>query len=83
MLTQFQLNLGEQPAVKGKKRKRANPATAVRFKDAAADFTQANFDVKSAIAAGDNARKGWAIAGKAYGEPRYARFSLAICAAGP
>ncbi len=46
------------------------------FKDARADFSQANFDVKTAIdGKADGARDGWAVS-KKFGEPHYARFSL-------
>ena len=55
--------------------KKALPAA---FKDAAADFSQANFEVKDAIDSKvEGNRNGWAISGKPFGEPRYARFSLA------
>jgi hypothetical protein len=48
------------------------------FKDAKADHSQKNFDVKDAINGKIEAgRDGWAISGKPFGEPRYARFSLA------
>ncbi|MGH7946120.1 MAG: hypothetical protein ACREF9_14070, partial [Opitutaceae bacterium] len=47
------------------------------FKDARADYTQNQYDVKGSINGKSEAvRDGWAIGGK-LGEPHYARFSLA------
>ncbi|MBI5766471.1 MAG: DUF1549 domain-containing protein [Verrucomicrobia bacterium] len=48
-----------------------------KFKDARADFSQNNFDVKLAIDGKiDDARDGWAVSPR-FGEPHYARFALA------
>jgi hypothetical protein len=49
----------------------------VAFKDARADYTQNQYDVKGSIngKSEGGARDGWAIGGK-LGEPHYARFSL-------
>jgi hypothetical protein len=48
----------------------------VEFKDARADFSQKQYDVKSAINGKvDGGRDGWGVGGKV-GEPHYARFSL-------
>ncbi|MSU22572.1 MAG: DUF1549 domain-containing protein [Opitutus sp.] len=53
------------------------PNLEVKFTDARADFSQNKFDVKTAIAEKeDGARDGWGVSPK-YGEPHYARFSLA------
>jgi hypothetical protein len=47
-----------------------------KFKDARADYTQAQYDVKGSINGKSEAvRDGWAVGGK-LGEPHYARFSL-------
>jgi hypothetical protein len=47
-----------------------------KFKDARADFSQNNFDVKLAIDGKiDDARDGWAVSPR-FGEPHYARFAL-------
>ncbi|MBI3882051.1 MAG: DUF1549 domain-containing protein [Verrucomicrobia bacterium] len=51
--------------------------TAVAFKDARADFSQKNFDVKEAInGKSEGGRDGWAVGG-GVGAPHFARFSLA------
>jgi hypothetical protein len=53
-------------------------ATEAKFKDAAADHSQNEFAVKDAIDGKVEAnRNGWAVSGKPFGEPRYARFALA------
>ena len=68
VLTEFSLKWSE----KAGKRNGVEAA----FKDARADFSQAKFDVKTAIDGKvDGARDGWGIS-KKYGEPHYARFSL-------
>ena len=62
--------------------KAGRPAEA-DFKDARANYTQKQFDVKGAINGKSEAvRDGWAIGGK-LGEPHYARFSLAEPIGGP
>ena len=69
VLTEFSLKWSE----KGGKR----TAVEAPFPDARADFSQAKFDVKTAIdGKADGARDGWGIS-KKYGEPHYARFALA------
>jgi hypothetical protein len=48
----------------------------VEFKDARADFSQKQYDVKSSINGKvDGGRDGWGVGGK-LGEPHYARYSL-------
>ena len=48
----------------------------VAFKDARADFSQKDFDVKGAVnGKSEGGRDGWAVNPK-YGEPHYARFAL-------
>ena len=52
------------------------PSAEAVFKDARADYSQANFDVKSAInGKAEGGRDGWGIGGK-LGVPHQARFSL-------
>ena len=49
----------------------------VTFKDARADFSQKQYDVKGAInGKSEGGRDGWGVGGKV-GEPHYARFALA------
>jgi hypothetical protein len=49
----------------------------VQFKDARADFSQNQYDVRTAInGKSEGGRDGWGVGGK-LGEPHYARFSLA------
>ncbi len=49
----------------------------LKFADARADFSQKNFDVKTAINGKiEGGQDGWAVSNK-YGVPHYARFSLA------
>ena len=51
--------------------------TDLKFADARADFSQKNFDVKTAINGKiDGGQDGWGVSNK-YGVPHYARFSLA------
>ena len=51
--------------------------TDLKFTDARADFSQKNFDVKTAINGKiEGGQDGWAVSNK-YGVPHYARFSLA------
>ena len=46
------------------------------FKDARADYSQKNFDVKTAInGKAEGGQDGWAVSNK-FGEPHYARFAL-------
>ena len=69
VLTEFSLKWSEKAG------KRTGVEAA--FQDARADFSQAKFDVKTAIdGKADGARDGWGIS-KKYGEPHYARFALA------
>lgn len=68
VLTEFSLKWSEKA---GKRNGVEAP-----FKDARADFSQAKFDVKTAIdGKADGARDGWGVS-KKFGEPHYARFSL-------
>ncbi len=49
----------------------------LKFADARADFSQKNFDVKTAInGKSEGGQDGWAVSNK-YGVPHYARFALA------
>jgi hypothetical protein len=52
------------------------PQADAEFKDARADFTQNQYDVKGSVDGKvEGGRNGWAIGGK-LGEPHYARFAL-------
>jgi hypothetical protein len=82
VLTELELSAGGgRPARRGA----AAPAGAVSvaFKDARADFSQTNFEVKTAINGmlESGQRDGWAVSPK-FGEPHFARFSLAKPLAG-
>jgi hypothetical protein len=82
VLTELELAAGGgRPARRGA----AAPAGAVNvaLKDARADHSQKNFEVKTAINGKIEAgtRDGWAVSPK-FGEPRFARFSLAKPLAG-
>ncbi|MEI6234525.1 MAG: DUF1549 domain-containing protein [Planctomycetota bacterium] len=50
--------------------------TKAKFKDAKADFTQKDFDVKATIADKFETNKGWAISGTPQGQPHHAMFAL-------
>jgi hypothetical protein len=70
VLTELQLKWGD----KAGKRNQMDAA----FKDARADHSQKNFEVKTAVdGKADGGQNGWAIGGKPMGEPRYARFEFA------
>ncbi|MEY2879645.1 MAG: hypothetical protein RLZZ15_2025, partial [Verrucomicrobiota bacterium] len=69
VLTEFALKWADRAAKRETKD--------AKFKDAAADFSQKDFDVKLAIDGKiDEARDGWAVSPR-FGEPHYARFALA------
>ncbi len=52
------------------------PSVEAPFKEARADFSQNNFDVKTAInGKAEGGRDGWGVGGRV-GEPHYARFAL-------
>ena len=50
--------------------------TAAKFKDARADFTQKDFNVKGTIDGKSDAKKGWAISGTPEGKAHQASFQL-------
>jgi hypothetical protein len=69
VLNEIDLKWGDKPGKRSQ--------VEAKFVDARADHSQKDFDVKTAIDGKLDGNNGWGISGKPFGEPRYARFSLA------
>jgi hypothetical protein len=69
VLNEIQLKWGDKPGKRSQ--------VEAKFMDARADHSQNKFEVKTAIDGKLDGNNGWAVSGKPFGEPRYARFSLA------